>query len=741
MVDFKARKNDIISIAILLVIVLVFFSRLFYPHTSLFITPEYNGSDTTNFNIPVKLILSNALKAGEFPLWEKTIATGFPLLAETQIGYFFLPNFLLFKFLSFPIAFNLGYILSFFLACSGMYAFMRHRKQDSITSLFCGFVFGFSGFYAGHMNHYNMLQSASLLPWLVLLFDYVRERKNVMSVLIFSLVLSQQIFAGYAQITFITLCTIGALYLVELLFPIKTIKKRIKPFIIYTILLLIGTTIALILCAVMLIPTRELIQQVARPQNYDVLAASYFSFPFVQFQGFLSPFILGSPKFGTFPPPIVYYGTFFWETVQYIGLIPLIAIVVYVVKNFKKQHVLFLGVFIGVFTILMLGKFSPAYFIYSLTPFNIFRVPSRFILPVIFGMVILFGYSLNVIQEYVSKKYGKKKVNYVIVVLLLLTVCDIFYYWYSYYPTVKAETWLSKPEFVEYIEKDGNQGRVMTPRGGFDKANIYGKYGWNKAEDYYVFNRNEMIPNANSIWGISQLQGYTGLSTYKRHNLFEAVLEFATDNREKTRADILLDVANVGYIIVSHENDQPYKNMKLVKTVKNKQFNQKLLLYKNPSVLPRARVVTQYKVLKSINDTIRQFFVMKEKLITTVLLEEKPHIKSLEYKENIPVKWVQDTNQHIILQVEMPVDGMLILADIIDPNWHAYDNGKLSKIYAADLIQRGVTLKKGSHTVEFKYEPQSFYLGGKISIFAHIIVFAILALFAFRNQRISSSKD
>jgi hypothetical protein len=146
MVDFKARKNDIISIAILLVIVLVFFSRLFYPHTSLFITPEYNGSDTTNFNIPVKLILSNALKAGEFPLWEKTIATGFPLLAETQIGYFFLPNFLLFKFLSFPIAFNLGYILSFFLACSGMYAFMRHRKQDSITSFFlwiCFWLFWF----------------------------------------------------------------------------------------------------------------------------------------------------------------------------------------------------------------------------------------------------------------------------------------------------------------------------------------------------------------------------------------------------------------------------------------------------------------------------------------------------------------------------------------------------------------------------------------------------------------------
>lgn len=226
MVRFNIQKKDLFAIFIVLIITFAFFTRLFYPHLSLFITPEYNGSDTTNFNIPVKLILSQSLKSNTYPLWEKTIATGFPLLAESQIGYFYIPNYLLFKYLNFPIAFNIGYILSFFMTFSGMYALMRYKKFEVMISLFCGFVFGFSGFFVGHMNHYNMLQAASLFPWLILIFEYVKKRGDILSVIVFSFILSQQVFAGYAQITFITLFTVFSLYFFELLLPLKTIKTR-----------------------------------------------------------------------------------------------------------------------------------------------------------------------------------------------------------------------------------------------------------------------------------------------------------------------------------------------------------------------------------------------------------------------------------------------------------------------------------------------------------------------------------
>lgn len=503
----------------------------------------------------------------------------------------------------------------------------------------------------------------------------------------------------------------------------------------------LGTLIGIVLCSVSLLPTSELVKIVARPRNYDVLTASYFSFPIVQFQGFISPFILGSPKLGTFPPPQVYGGTFFWETVQYIGLLPILIITIFSIRNFKRKHILTLLCFIAFFIILMLGKYSPAYFVYSFPPFNIFRVPSRFILPMTLGLVFLLGYALRNMKNKGLLKLDRKKLEILIVVLFIFTICDIFYYWYSYYPTARADQWMAAPEFAEAILRDGNNGRVMTPRGGLDKASVYGKHGWNNAEDYYIFSRNEMLPNSNSIWGISQLQGYTGLSTLKRHNLFEAVLEFATENRKKARPDVLLDVTHVGYLIVSRKSDQPYQGMELMKTIKENRFGNQYLLYKNPSVLPRARVVTEYMYEKSMNDIIKKLLVLNEKLYSMVLLEEKPGVKSAPYSgEEIKVTWLKDANDYIKLSVNMPVDGLLVLADVTDKNWHAYDNGKETKILLTNIIQQSVELKKGNHIIEFKYIPQSFYTGRKISIAAHFIVFVVFAAFALRNRRSSSPK-
>jgi translation initiation factor IF-2 len=50
----------------------------------------------------------------------------------------------------------------------------------------------------------------------------------------------------------------------------------------------------------------------------------------------------------------------------------------------------------------------------------------------------------------------------------------------------------------------------------------------------------------------SEEEENTGLSTYKRHNLFEAVLEFATDNREKTKE--CWHKRNKSKLVVEHHN-------------------------------------------------------------------------------------------------------------------------------------------------------------------------------------------
>ena len=96
----KNNINNIGPVLLLLIIISVFFFQLFYPKPSIFVTPEWGSNDILNFNLPVKYFLSSALKNAEFPLWSANIGTGFPILAESQMGAFYLPNLILFSLFS-----------------------------------------------------------------------------------------------------------------------------------------------------------------------------------------------------------------------------------------------------------------------------------------------------------------------------------------------------------------------------------------------------------------------------------------------------------------------------------------------------------------------------------------------------------------------------------------------------------------------------------------------------------------
>ena len=58
------------------------------------------------------------------------------------------------------------------------------------------------------------------------------------------------------------------------------------------------------------------------------------------------------------------------------------------------------------------------------------------------------------------------------------------------------------------------------------------------------------------------------------------------------------------------------------------------------------------------------------------------------------------------------------------PGWEVNVDGKPSKIYQADFINRAAYIPKGQHTVEFIYKPESFRKGMQITL-ASIIVMVL----------------
>jgi len=162
----------------------------------------------------------------------------------------------------------------------------------------------------------------------------------------------------------------------------------------------------------------------------------------------------------------------------------------------------------------------------------------------------------------------------------------------------------------------------------------------------------------------------------------------------------------------------------------------KVSVYENKDVYPRAFWVGKYeiwpedKVLPRLQS--RDFDPQK-----TVILEENPGVELSSTQKTSPAK-VEITsyqNEKITLSVNAPADGFLVLSEIYYPGWKAKVDGKEEKIYQADYILRAVYLPKGTHQVEFVFDPQSLKWGALISLAALLAVLALGFLQSWRWWR------
>lgn len=83
--------------------------------------------------------------------------------------------------------------------------------------------------------------------------------------------------------------------------------------------------------------------------------------------------------------------------------------------------------------------------------------------------------------------------------------------------------------------------------------------------------------------------------------------------------------------------------------------------------------------------------------------------------------------RYVRATVDAPTPSLAVLTDTAFPGWNAYVDGILTPIYRANYLFRGVRIPRGTHTVEFRYEPSSFRIGGILSLLS-LIALAIILL-------------
>src|ERR1700722_17260037 len=155
--------------------------------------------DAADYFQVIQNYLSQELHAGRIPFWSPYPWSGYPFLADPQVGAWYPLNWPFFLIGVSPHVLVVEHWLHSFLACLGAYflawRLLRHRP----AAVLAGLCYGLSGYYAGHAALTTMVQAAAWMPWLLLLLDLALESHPLRYTILGGLAAGMMILAGHFQ--------------------------------------------------------------------------------------------------------------------------------------------------------------------------------------------------------------------------------------------------------------------------------------------------------------------------------------------------------------------------------------------------------------------------------------------------------------------------------------------------------------------------------------------------------------
>jgi uncharacterized membrane protein YfhO len=260
---------------------------------------------------------------------------------------------------------------------------------------------------------------------------------------------------------------------------------------------------------------------------------------------------------------------------------------------------------------------------------------------------------------------------------------------------------LKAPGAIEFLQSDTSLHRV------------YGFIPKVFQDDYSRF-----LPNYNMYYQISDVGAYSPL-VMNNYYRFMGNLGSVDDSIWRSEPSLdslsknlnLLSLLNVKYIIAYEDI-----NDKRVKVVYS---DEQVKVYKNNHSLPRAFFLSDYEVISDGQEAL-DFLRSKDfNPMDVVVLNEEPagfenrpdsqhNNASVEIKDYSPNK--------VILSINTPSRGILVLSDTFYPGWKAYVDQEETEIMKANTVMRAVVMPGGKHLVKFVYDPVPFNFGLRLGL-------------------------
>lgn len=709
---------------------------------------------------PWKTLAIDVIKNGELPFWNPYNFSGSPLFANIQSAILYPLSLLYFVFPQ-VWSWSILVVLQTLLAGFFTYLFAREIGINRIGRIFSSIVFSYSLYMSVFLEYNTIGQTILWLPLSLFLLEKLSKKITFTRAVFFAASLVFSFFAGHIQIFAFSLLFI-AIYAI---FRLK--RKAWLPLLL--MLLSIGIS------AVQLLPTIELINNSARTiQSYGFLVEKLLLQPY-QMILFLSPDIFGNPATRNYLINDTYPGN-----AIYIGLVPFI-FALFAITSFKKNYftrfftvssiallLLFIrspitemfyslqipllstgsptnAIFLLSFSFSILSGFGISHWLEKTKRFYVLMVITISVLFILIWLFSLFFHPTISIRNFVystlllivflliflATTFLKKYRQITGIVFIVISLVDLFYFFHKFNPFVPKELVFPKASILTYLQDNIGINRFWGYGTAAIEANFATQYKLFSPDGYdplYLRRYGEFIQSAKD----GKIK--TEFTTQTRSDAIITPGFGQEDLSLNTYRLKVADLLGVKYILDRVENGStektfPGDRFKLI-------YNQDdWRIFENLVSLPRAFLVSDYRVFKTKEEFENIFFSKEFNPIRTVLLEED--IGSLDQNKSEKViselRIISYNPNQIVINTRDQKEQLLFLSDAYYPGWKAYVDRVEKKIYRANYAFRAVLIPAGIHTVIFSYQPQSFFLGIKMTIISLIVLLTSAFILAKKN--------
>jgi hypothetical protein len=722
--------------------------------------------DLSGYFIPPKYLWVTLIKTFNIPLWNPYNYAGIPLLATPQPGVFYPPH-ILYLFFPFNIAWNWLIILHFVFAGVAVLFFLRYMKASIEASFVGGIVFMFSGYLLSVHNLLTHLFAVVWFPLILMFFIKCLDEKRLKYAVYASLCIAMQFFAGAPEIVMMTLLVMVVIFvLYPHFFENSDVNffYRLKTFLIILL-------IFFLVCAIQFIPFYELSLNSIRKGGLAYGEAVTWSFAWKDFIQFFIP-----NPYGYFQNNQKYWTNQGWLKTVYLGIMPFLLSAFYFISKDKKKILFLLLILISF--VFALGGNTPIYkILHYIPPFNSVRYPVKFLFVFFFVIAVISGLGYDSLKEGIKNNnlYVKKLIFNIFylgflfalawgfvalfrndvysffdrnnikpdayndidfnihnikrfllfsflfctTLLLLLRmkykkvimfsiIClisaDLFLSNYGYYSTTTWKYFIEKNEFVDRIQNIETGRYIITP---------------DTEREFKVFpeDKEALKSHYAALYGLYTISGMEVM----RISSYEAFTKILYETKSLEEAKRYIDVSGISYLITANDiEDKDFKHLESVNVGKKSVHLFKylkppgrFLMFKEAVYVNDAKTATEKLTDKAVD--------LRSTLVLIGIDETQKNIeKSLETSIGKATLVSYNANK-VVIEYEAKTDAFLYLSDTYYPGWRAYVDGKATKIYQANLAFRAVKIPMGSHRVEFRYIPFSFYIGLMLTIFGVVL--------------------